>query len=160
MKGSRWSDEKLTEALEQFALSGNIRATSKQVSVPESTIRRWLEQHAKRVEAIKRRNAEIGQRAIEESLEQRMAEIAEFGRDIRLKALELLPNLRRATPSGVAALGRAAVEIEFKGLGRPSEVLELRGKVIDEAIERELEKLARAKEEAVSSEPGPSAEED
>lgn len=159
MRGKQWPKSKQIEVFESYALSESLAVTSRESGVAKSTVKRWVERNSEQVEAIRKRNQEIANRAIAESLETRMREIAEFGRDIRLKALELLPNLRRATPSGVAALGRAAVEIEFKGLGRPSEVLELRGKVIDEAIERELEKLARAKEEELSSEPGPSAEE-
>lgn len=160
MRGTKWGDDKVTEALESFALTGNISATSKEICVPKSTVARWLKENREKIEQLKERNAEIRRRAVEDSLEERMAEIADFGKELREKARELLPNLRRATPSGVASLGRAAVEIELRGLGKPTEITELRGRLLDEAIERELEKLARAKEERVSSEPGPSAEED
>lgn len=154
MAGKEWGSEKRRVVLEAFALSGNYAEVSRACGVPPSTVARWCKGSRAEIEEITDRNRLIAERAIQESLEARMEEIAAFGQELRQKALELLPNLRRATPSGVAALGRAAVEIELKGLGKPTDTIELRGKLLDEAIERELAKLAAAAEERVSDATG------
>jgi len=149
MAGKAWAELKKREVLEAYALSENYAAVSRETGVPVSSVSRWCKENAAEIERIKKRNKEIAEKAIEEGLEERMGEIARLGRDLRAKVRQLLPKVRRATPSGVATLARAAVDIELRGLGRPSEILELRGRVLDECIERELARLAAAGEERV-----------
>lgn len=146
-----WPDEKKREVLLSFALSGNCAEVSRECGVPASTVKRWVKQNPSEIERIRKQTNEVRERVIEEGLEERMGEIARLGRDLRAKVRQLLPKVRRATPSGIATLARAAVEIELKALGKPSEILELRGRWLDAAIERELERLQRAGEEAVPS---------
>lgn len=156
--GKQWPEEKKQEVLEAYALAGNYADVARQTGVPWSTCKRWIMQNPLKVEAIKVRNEQIAEKAIKQNLEERMGEIAGFGKELREKAHELLDMIRHISPSGLAALAKAGVDIELRGLGKPSEILELRGKALDEAIERELERTSRLREETLAPDAGPDTE--
>lgn len=158
MPGKRWPEEKKREVLEAYALSGNYSAVSYECGVPLRTVCRWCKANPEEIERLRGRNREIAEEAIKQSLEERMADIAEFGLEIREKARQLLRGrMEKLSPGGVASLARAGVEIELKGLGQPEAmILELRGAMLDAAIERELARLSTPEEKGVSNDPSES----
>ena len=157
MPGKRWPEEKKRQVLEAYALSGNYSAVSYECGVPLRTVCRWCKANPEEIERLRRRNGEIAEEAIKQSLEERMSDIAAFGLEIREKARQLLRGrMTKLSPGGVASLARAGVEIELRALGEPSEILELRGRILDECIERELARLATPEEKGISNDPSES----
>lgn len=152
MPGKMYPDSKKREALEAFALSGNYTAAAYECGVDRRTVSRWVKAAPEEIERLRARNGEIAEAAIKETLQERMADIAAFGVEIQEKARQLLRGrMEKLSPGGVASLARAGVEIELRALGEPSEILELRGKALDQLLERELARLATAEEAGVTS---------
>lgn len=142
MRGKQWPRSKQIEVFESYALSESLAVTSRETGVPKSTVKRWVEQEKEEIDRIRARNHQVAERAIAGTLEERMKEIADFGEELRERARELLGRrVVKVTPGGIASLARAGVEIELRGLGKPTESIELRGRLLDEAIERELARL-------------------
>jgi|GEM_PF-5508125 len=152
MAGKGWPESKKREVIEAYALSGNYAAVGRETGVPRTTVKRWCVENASKIEEIRGRNYEIAEEAIKQSLEERMEDIAAFGLEIREKARQLLRGrMEKLSPGGVASLARVGVEIELKGLGQPEAmILELRGAMLDAAIERELARLVTPGEKGVS----------
>lgn len=151
MPGKKWPEDKKRQVLEAYALSGVYQAVSEECGVHPTTVARWCKANSEEIERLRARNSKIAEEAIKQSLEERMAEIAAFGKEMREQAQFLLRGGRgKVTIAGIASLARAGVEIELRALGEPSEILELRGKALDELLERELEKLTPAREEGVA----------
>lgn len=98
--------------------------------------------------------------ALEETIEEMAQRHIEAGKRLEERGLELLSTIRRATAQGVARLVTAGVELQRLARGEPTERLELKGALLDAAIERELAKLAGATEEELSGATGEGAEGD
>ena len=91
---------------------------------------------------------------LQETIKEMTRRHIEAGRQLEQKGLQLLSTVRRATAQGAARLVTAGVDIQRLARGAPTESVELRGRLLDEAIERELAKLAAAAEERVSDATG------
>lgn len=150
MAGKQWPECKRKQVLESYALSGNLSETSREAGVPKSTIKRWVTQGSREVERMRRRNEEVGTRVIEESLEAVLKRHAELARAMQSKALEELGKVRRTTATGVASLAEKGVKIERLALGVPAETVEVKGRMLDDAIEALISRLATEEKSEVS----------
>ena len=118
MRGTKWSDDKVREALEGFALTGNIAATSREVCVPKSTVARWVSENAAEIERIRERNARIREQAIEQSVEEMARRHSQLGQRMQQRGEALLAQIRRPTAGAVATLIGRGVDIERLSSGQ------------------------------------------